>query len=341
MRITHRMMAQSVSRNVRDNLYLLEKRAVQLSSGHSFTRPSHDPAGVYKTMRISGTGLYRNEQYQRNIGEGITWLTVTEDAFMETIDIVQRLKDLAIYAATGSITPEDREKIRPEVEENLQHLIGIGNTEVGGLYVFGGHQTQDPPFGEISPANVVVSDVSFDPGDPETYKDPGYPIVAYGGDEGKRNIEITPSQELAINFIGKDVFGGWEKVSEVVGDDEKEGVYEAVGGHNLLATVSKMIEALKNNDAEALGGEILQEMEGCLDHLLQHCAEIGARSERLQSTEQRLKGEHIHLRELRSKIEDLDLAEAITEFTMQRNAYMAALSTGAQMIYPSLVDFLR
>lgn len=330
MRITHRMMAQSVSRNVRDNLYMLEKRAAQLSSGHCFTRPSQDPAGAYKAMRITGTGLYRNEQYQRNIGEGITWLTVTEDALMETIDIVHRFKDLAIYAATGSITPEDREKIRPEVEENFHHLIGIGNTEVSGLYVFGGHQTQDPPF--------VLETVSVpDPDDPdlsiEVYR------VSYRGDEGKRNIEITPSQELAINFIGKDVFGGWEK--SIGNEGENEELYRAVDGPNLLATVSKMLKALENNDSKKLGGEILQEIEGCLDYLLQECAEIGARSERLQSTEQRLKSEHIHLRELRSKIEDLDLAEAITEFTMQRNAYMAALSTGAQMIYPSLVDFLR
>ena len=331
MRITHRMMAQSVSRNVRDNLYMLEKRAVQLSSGHSFTRPSQDPAGVYKTMRISGTGLYRNEQYQRNIGEGITWLTVTEDALMETIDIVQRLKELAIYASTGSITPEDREMIRPEVEENFQHLIGIGNTEVSGLYVFGGHQTQDPPFEEIGLGYAINSNPT---------KGPGYPIVVYRGDEGKRNIEITPSQELALNFIGKSVFGNWEKVDES-GIEVNGEIYQAAEGPNLFATVSKMIAALENNDIDVLGGEILQEMEGCLDHLLQNCAEIGARSERLQSTEQRLKSEHIHLRELRSKIEDLDLAEAITEFTMQRNAYMAALSTGAQMIYPSLVDFLR
>ncbi|NMB36161.1 MAG: hypothetical protein GX989_07755, partial [Firmicutes bacterium] len=197
-----------------------------------------------------------------------------------------------------------------------------------GLYVFGGHQTQAPPFEKIANSDTGDNDSgSF------SYK------VAYQGDEGKRNIEITPSQELAINFIGKSVFGGWEKMTEGEGGGEEK--YKAAEGPNLFATVSKMIAALENNDIDVLGGEILQEMEGCLDHLLQNCAEIGARSERLQSTEQRLKSEHIHLRELRSKIEDLDLAEAITEFTMQRNAYMAALSTGAQMIYPSLVDFLR
>jgi flagellar hook-associated protein 3 FlgL len=94
-------------------------------------------------------------------------------------------------------------------------------------------------------------------------------------------------------------------------------------------------------DQGALGGDILQQIDAHLERLLQCRAEVGARSDRLTSTEQRLKNEHIYLRELRSKIEDIDMAELITEFTMQQNAYYAALSTGASMIYPSLVDFLR
>jgi flagellar hook-associated protein 3 FlgL len=43
-------------------------------------------------------------------------------------------------------------------------------------------------------------------------------------------------------------------------------------------------------------------------------------------------------------IEDLtgvDLAKALTDFTAQQSAYQAALKVGAQVIQPSLVDFLR
>ncbi|MGI6307413.1 MAG: flagellar hook-associated protein FlgL [Dethiobacteria bacterium] len=310
MRITHRMLAQSVTRNVRDNLLALEKKAVQLSSGRCFNRPSQDPAGTYKVMRITGTGLYRNEQYQRNIGEGITWLTVTEDALADAISIMQRLKELAVYAANGTLTPEDRSMISPEAEELFNHLVSIGNTEVGGLYIFGGYQTQKPPYEKII-------------NDPDDPNDPG---VQYLGDAGQREIEITPSQTLSINFTGIEVFG----------EPETE-----PSGTELFQTVRKLESALSSNDVEALGGEILQEVDARLDYLLQQRARIGARMERLESTEQRLQNEHIYLRELQSKIEDLDLAEAITEFTMQENAYKAALATGARMIYPSLIDFLR
>ena len=321
MRVTHRMLAQSVSRNVRDNLTALERKAVQLSSGRCFHRPSHDPAGVYKVMRLTGTGLYRNEQYQRNIGEGITWLTITEDALIEAVDIVQRLKELAVYAATGTLTPADRELIAPEVEELFDHLVSIGNTELGGLYIFGGHQTQTPPYEKVEIKPDAIG-------------------VKYAGDKGAREIEITPSHKLTINLTGIEFFGG-EGVE--VGEEGEEKIVGA--GTDLFLTVRKFINILRGTNGEAVGGEeagaIIGELEKRMDHLLQQGAQVGARVKRLQSTEQRLKGEHIHLRELRSKIEDLDLAAAITELTMQENAYHAALATGARMIYPSLIDFLR
>lgn len=300
MRVTHRMLAQSVNRNLRHNLRSLQEKSAQLSSGRMFTRPSQDPVGTYKVMRISGTGLMRNEQYQRNIGEGITWLTVTEDALAEAIEAVQRLRELAVYAANGTLTPEDLQAIAPEAKQLLEGLVGVGNAEVTGLYIFGGHKTKDLPF-------TLAGDLS---------------AVTYNGDDGLRIMEITPHQALPVNLPGASVFGG--------------------DGTGLFQTVIDMYEALTETfDHQALGGDILQQLDAHLDHLLQCRAEVGARMSRLTSTEQRLQNEHIYLRELRSKIEDIDIAELITEFTMQQNAYYAALSTGASMIYPSLVDFLR
>ena len=301
MRVTHRMLAQTVNRNLRHNLRSMQKQSAQLSSGRMFTRPSQDPVGTYKVMRISGTGLMRNEQYQRNIGEGITWLTITDDALAEAVEAVQRLRELALGAANGTLADEDLKAISSEVKQILESLVGIGNTELTGLYIFGGHQTQVPPF------QYNGSTVSYQ-GDPVN--------------NGQRIVEITPQQTLPVNLTGDEVFGGT--------------------GTDLFQTVIDMYEALTvTHDQGMLGGDILQQLDAHLERLLQCRAEVGARVDRLTSTEQRLKNEHIYLRELRSKIEDIDMAELITEFTMQQNAYYAARATGASMIYPSLVDFLR
>ena len=42
-----------------------------------------------------------------------------------------------------------------------------------------------------------------------------------------------------------------------------------------------------------------------------------------------------------SDVEGADMAKTITDFKNQENVYKAALSVGAQIIQPSLVDFLK
>ena len=146
MRITHRMLARSVTQNLQQNLRSLNRRSNQLSNGRLFSRPSEDPVGTYKVMKISGTGLARNEQYCRNIGEGLSWLTMTDDTLAEAMDVVHRLRELAVYSANSIHSKEDRQAMVPEVRQLLDQLIGIGNTELAGLYIFGGHQTEEKPY---------------------------------------------------------------------------------------------------------------------------------------------------------------------------------------------------
>jgi flagellar hook-associated protein 3 FlgL len=68
---------------------------------------------------------------------------------------------------------------------------------------------------------------------------------------------------------------------------------------------------------------------------------VGAMLNRADAARTRLED----LEDLTTKgIDDLtgvDMAKAITDFTAQQSAYQAALKVGAQIIQPSLVDFLR
>ena len=186
MRVTHRMIAGTVNRNLRRNLYELEKKSNQLSTGRYFTRPSQDPVGTYKVMRISGTSLLRNEQFRRNIGEGITWLTVTEDALADGIDTVHRLRELAIYSSNGTLSPEDRRR-STQIKELLQHLVSWEYRD-GRLYIFGGHQTQNPPYELIT--------------DEATGNITGFYIMV----TGQRMVEL-PRTDAGVNITGEGVSG--------------------------------------------------------------------------------------------------------------------------------------
>ena len=145
MRITHRMIANTVNFNLQSSLRRLEHYSNQLSTGKAFHKPSQNPVGVGRVMSYSAS-IDRNEQYRMNMNQSKGWLENSEDALQNGLDVMQRIRELAIYGANESLTAEDRRAIAPEVVEFIDHLIGVANTESNGLYIFGGHQTANEPF---------------------------------------------------------------------------------------------------------------------------------------------------------------------------------------------------
>jgi flagellin-like hook-associated protein FlgL len=145
MRVTHRMIADTVNYNLQRSLTRLDNYSNQLSTGKAFHRPSDNPVGVGRVMSYTAA-VDRNEQFRLNMNQTKGWLENTEYALQNGLDVLQRVRELSIYGANESLTAEDRRAIAPEVLEFLDHFIGIANTETNGLYIFGGHQTLKAPF---------------------------------------------------------------------------------------------------------------------------------------------------------------------------------------------------
>jgi len=77
------------------------------------------------------------------------------------------------------------------------------------------------------------------------------------------------------------------------------------------------------------------------DNLLSERAALGARVNRIELVLDRLERAEVSLSDQQSKIEDADMAEVATELSAEESVYKAALSVGAKVIQPTLLDFLR
>ena len=64
-------------------------------------------------------------------------------------------------------------------------------------------------------------------------------------------------------------------------------------------------------------------------------------SARLDAAKSRLSDIENTTTKLLSDTEDTDISQAIVDLTTQQNVYQAALKSGASIIQPSLLDFLR
>jgi flagellar hook-associated protein 3 FlgL len=105
---------------------------------------------------------------------------------------------------------------------------------------------------------------------------------------------------------------------------------------NLFNTMKEFAAALRSGDSIPL-----DDIDKGLDRILTTWAMVGAVKERVEAVENRLMGSNINMQSMLSKIEDVDMAEAITKLKSEESIYQASLVATSKVIQPSLVDFLR
>ncbi|NLJ99317.1 MAG: flagellar hook-associated protein FlgL, partial [Tissierellia bacterium] len=81
--------------------------------------------------------------------------------------------------------------------------------------------------------------------------------------------------------------------------------------------------------------------DASLEQVLSVRAEVGAKMNRLELTEKKLGVQIESVTELLSYNEDVDLAEISMHIAAAENVYISSLMTGAKIIQPTLVEFLR
>jgi len=111
-------------------------------------------------------------------------------------------------------------------------------------------------------------------------------------------------------------------------------LYIAINGD---ANALPPINPLGTDELTLLIGQV-QEAQ---NHILTRTAEIGGRQRRLELLEARYSQDNLNYEKMRSDAEDADMAEVIMFLKMAETVYQAALSAGARVIQPTLMDFLR
>lgn len=303
MRVTNRMLSQTFLSNLNKNLNAMRKTQEQMSSFKKVNRPSDDPIAVTQILGMK-TSIAEQEQHMQNMEDGIGWLEATDSALNNAGLVLRRAYELTVQAANGT-NPEDSLKaIAKEIEQLSDELMQIANTNYAGRFIFGGTYTGKTPFVKDSDGNII-----------------------YEGNEDTLNWEVGPSVTMEINLAGADVFD--------VNMDESD---PNEGTSTIFTVLKDLKEALETGGDV---GALLDDIDDQVDHILQQRAVVGAKSRRLEMSLDRAKEVNLGLTELTSKLENIDVAETSMYYAMQRATYEAALMTGAQILQPTLIHFLR
>ncbi|MEM5016191.1 flagellar hook-associated protein FlgL [Metabacillus indicus] len=113
-----------------------------------------------------------------------------------------------------------------------------------------------------------------------------------------------------------------------------------VFSEDLFAVVGSIEKALNSGDGSGLDG-LLSDLDGKMDAMTAERAELGARYNRLELIEDRVMKQEVVSTRILSENEDADLEKVIMSLTAQESLHRAALSVGARIMQPTLMEFLR
>jgi flagellar hook-associated protein 3 FlgL len=143
---------------------------------------------------------------------------------------------------------------------------------------------------------------------------------AYAGNTSAINREIGPGVQVPVNQVGQ----------TVIGDDTT----------GLLASLRTIVADLNSGNTAALSTTDIASLDTANDTVLNARAQVGALSNRLSTALNRLQSTNLSSTQMLSNTDDTDMAQVMVNFSTQQAAYEAALRAGAQIIQPSLMDFL-
>jgi flagellar hook-associated protein 3 FlgL len=300
VRITQNMMSSTLV----DNLGALQNRisnaTQQLQTGKRILKPSDDPLGTQRSLQLQGQSD-AIDQFTENAGEAQDWLQTTSTALGSMTTMAQRVRDLTVQGANGTMNSTDMAALANEVDSLIDGIKSQGNATNNGIYVFGGTATTAPPY------TLGATDT-------------------YGGDSGQIARAIGPGVSLQVNTLGSNVLGS--------------GIVAGTSDGKLLGTLRTISADMRAGNQSALSAD-LKTLDGNLDTVSAANSSIGTSLNRVTQAQTSLANTKLQTQNLLSNTQDADLAQVTVTLANAQSVYQAALQSGASVIQQSLLDFLR
>lgn len=243
----------------------------------------------------------RLAQYQRNADMAEARLNQEETALIGVENLLQRVRELAVQGNNGTLNLENRRAIAAEIRQQMDSFLQLANSR---------------------DANGEYLFAGFQ-SHTKPFEHDGVGNFSYNGDTGQRSVQIGDSREVATNDPGSLFMdfaasaGGTTNVGKVLYD------------------LAVNLEA-GNGDANALS-----DIDTAFTGLLTTRAKIGARINAIEDQRTSNDAFDLAVTNVRSSLEDLDYAEAISRFNQQLAALQASQQSFIKVQDLSLFNFLR
>lgn len=361
MRINYNVSAMLSNNALSTNDDLLSKSLERLSSGLKINHAKDNPAGLAMSKRMNAQieGLSVANQ---NASDGVSIIEIADGAMTEISEMLQRINELSVKAANGTMLDTDRATVQDEVKQLKEEITRISDvTEFNGQKLLNGeydlkgytnkqevkvnyYSTDVPvkeytiksiPLTKDADGNIVLDgDVTFGDGFPDAktlkteLKDDLLTITGENGFEMRLDVSGTLNGAQTGTTV-KDLkinATGIGAMRLQIGANEHQ-VLEV----NIPA-VSLQNMGIENVDVSTAEGadDAIDRVDGAIKYVSSVRGRLGAFQNRLESTINSLDITSENMTSAYSRIMDVDMAEEMTSYTTYQILAQAGTSMLAQ-----------
>ncbi len=289
----------------------LQTLQLQAATGKRITKPSDDPTAISPVLSAR-TQIQTSDRYIETIQTGLDRVDNMDGYFDSIENTMVRLKEISLASVNGAMSQADMATYADEVNQLRQSLLDDANASVDGKYLFAGFDDKTRPFSE-------------NPNYPLTESNP----VVYNGDYGDLEYEIAPNELISVNLSGNKL---------MLGDFDDDGVTDA-GQVDIFALAASLEEALNTGSITDIEN-LIDPLEEGADQIRSQRSLKGNVGSRLETALSHMEQVKIDMEEFRSRYEDADILETITDLQQQQQSFEAALSVTGKVSELSILDYI-
>lgn len=301
-----------------------------LNNGQKFLTASEDTSSAVKAYRLR-TEYSRNNDYLENVKTADKTLMAQEDAALEIQELAKQAQSDLLTAINGTSDADTMKTVATSFRGHIESIVQTLNIKFGDQYLFGGSNTGSPPLeydsatgrltyrGEdVSTGNMATLD---EMSKESLYIDIGFGLYNNRGDLNDSTAFDTAASALNVLGYGKDA-------------DGDEG--------NYIMLLGQIADELERDPADVTKLSALSDkLQSNTDKILNFVTDLGTKETFLENTQDRLETNLTNINEKILNVENMDMAEAISEFVWAEYAYNAALKVGSSILSNSFIDFMQ
>lgn len=307
---------------------------------------AEDPSSALRATTLERK-YAKNNDYLDTVDDIQSHQNAQEDAAMQISNIALVLaKQYGIEGLNGTNLTEETRRTYADAWKGAQQSMLLSlNATYGDEYVFGGSDAKNVPFSlETVNGEQVLKyrgvDVSDDSDDDKKavldelskdshFIDLGFGLEVNNGTPPNEQYNIDPATAFNTSLPGINLVG--------YGTD-KDG-----DSKNMVVLAGKIAEELAKPQGEFDYEEyrrLLNKFEAGRNNLLSEVTILGTQTEFLTTTKERLENNKIQIAEDYDNVVNVDMAEAIMDFSWAQYVYNASLKVGNNILTPSFIDYM-